>query len=490
MRRLKILLVSSEAAPFAKTGGIADVVSSLPKALKALGHDARVVIPKYRTVEKEGFNLYPLSLRFKVNMFKELKEVSLSSSLISEEIPIYFIENKDYFDRDNLYGTIDGEYLDNAERFVFFSKAVLEMLREIDFKPDIIHCNDWQTGLVPACLKTLYKQNPFYSSIASIFTIHNLFAQGVFDREVLEITGLPKEVCDKIEFKGRVNFMKAGITFAELINTVSDKYSQEIQSPEFGCGLDGVLRNRHKDLYGVLNGVDYDVWNPAKDKFIIANYNVNDLAGKKKCKIDLLCEYKLKVESDVPIMGVVSRLIEQKGFDIVIEIIDQILSLDLYFVLLGTGEIRYQKILEEVGRRYPEKAGIKIEFNSSLSHKIIAGSDIFLMPSREEPCGLNQLYSLKYGTIPIVRATGGLDDTIQDFNPTTCSGNGFKFVDYSSEALFSEIKKALELYNNMKLWKKLMLNAMKCNYSWEKSAKKYIELYKKTMGKLISNPRS
>jgi starch synthase len=484
MLKLKILFVSSEVTPFAKTGGLADVSGSLPVALKSLGHQLVVVMPLYRSIKEGSFDLKPfgklLSIPFKG---QELKSGVFTAKL-KGNIRVYFIQREEFFDRSDLYGTSKGDFFDNPERFVFFSRCVLELAKLIGFQPDIIHCHDWQTSLVPVYLKSLYQNDPYFKRTRSVFTIHNLAYQGVFPKGVMEISELPLELFSMkgLEFYGKMNFMKGGIVFSDVITTVSEKYAQEIQTPEYGHGLEGVLQDRHTSLHGILNGVDYSLWNPKTDPYIAANFDSRDLSGKKKCKIDLSRIFRLKGSSEYPVLGIVSRLAGQKGFDILAEAMEELLKLDLKLVILGTGDAKYEKQFVALGKKHPGRLGVKIGFDNVLAHKIEAGSDMFLMPSKYEPCGLNQMYSLKYGTIPIVRATGGLDDTIQNFDPGTGKGNGFKFVDYSAGALLEETKRALEVYRDNKTWVKLVKDAMRMDFSWKKSAQKYEKIYGQALG--------
>jgi starch synthase len=472
--RLKIIFVSSEMVPFAKTGGLADVSGTLPKAIKSLGHEIVGVIPFYKNISGED-----TGIRMDIPFPDKNEYCSVAKGSLNGLVPIYFIRKDEYFLRDYLYSTSTGDYPDNMERFRLFSRAVIEMLKYIDFKPDIIHCNEWQTALIPVYLKTIYKNDPFLSNTTTIFTIHNLAYQGIFDKEKFYLTGLPEELfnINGLEFWGKINLLKGGILFSDLINTVSPKYCKELQTEEYGYGLDGVLRNRNKDLYGILNGVDYEEWNPETDRFIISNYSIKNLSGKRKCKEDLINEFKLIKDLDLPLIGMISRLADQKGFDILVPIIDRIIDLGALFVLLGTGEKRYHDLFKEIGKRYKGRVAIKIAFDNRLAHKIEAGSDMFLMPSKYEPCGLNQIYSMKYGTIPIVRGTGGLDDTVINFDPSSLEGNGFKFYEYSSDAFLKKIEEGIKLYRNKDLWLKIIKNAMNADFSWERSAREYINLY-------------
>jgi len=485
-RPLRVLFATPEAVPFAKTGGLADVAGALPKFLQPLGCELKLVMPLYRSIKKSGIPLEPLADEIKVSVGGEIIEASLFQGQINETIPIYFVSRDEFFDRESLYGTPRGDYFDNAERFIFFSMAVLNLCQHLGFSPDIIHHHEWQTGLIPAYLKSVYRNDPVFSQTADVFTIHNIAYQGLFKKEKFRLTGLPDEMYNPegVEFWGRINLMKAGIVFADVINTVSRKYSEEIQTPEYGYGLEGILRKRKEDLYGIVNGVDYQDWDPSHDPYLAARYRVDDLSGKRECKKDLLNEFHLPLSlMDQPLLGVISRLADQKGFDLVAEILDGLFSLDLGFVLLGTGEQKYHDLFSEVARRYPQKAGIRISYDDRLAHKIEAGADLFLMPSKYEPCGLNQIYSLRYGTIPVVRATGGLDDTIVHYDPAAGRGNGFKFTRYDGKEFLSQIRAALSYFAQPKHWQQLIRNAMTEDFSWARSAEAYVELYRKALEK-------
>lgn len=473
---MNILFVSSEIVPFAKTGGLADVSGALPQFLNKLGYKCYAIMPYYKKVEE---NIKDAKIIKKDNIVKLGKKEYKFNLLCkkNKNTKFYFIDNKELFFREQLYGTPSGDYPDNAIRFAFFSKAVIESLKFITKeKIDIIHSNDWQSSLI-----ALYLKNTPYKNIKTLFTIHNMAYQGTFEPDIMSEIDIPLELFtpEKLEFYGKLNFMKAGIIYSDAISTVSKKYSQEIQTPEFGCGLDGLLRTRSSDIYGILNGADYNEWNPKTDKHIAKNYNTKNLEDKMECKKDLLKYFKLKFSKDKPVLGVVTRLSEQKGIDLIAETIEKLFSLNIYFILLGTGEQKFHDLFEKISIKYKDKTGIKIDFDNTLAHKIEAGVDMFLMPSRYEPCGLNQMYSLKYGTVPVVRATGGLDDTIEDFNIKTEKGNGFKFKEANVTEFTQVIKKAIDVFKNENKWKKLQLNAMRCNFSWEESAKSYQELYNK-----------
>ncbi|HHV61754.1 MAG TPA: glycogen synthase GlgA [Firmicutes bacterium] len=471
----KILIVSPEVSPFAKTGGLADVAGSLPKALAMLGNDVRVVLPRYRGINNvTTIADFPVWVDWrKCTAILRQSQIRAKLDEVEKLVPVYLIDNYQYFDRDRLYG-----FFDEAERFSFFSRAVLEMLKVINFQPDIIHCNDWQTGPIPLLLKDQYSRDPFYAQIATLFTIHNLQYQGNFPRDCLKLLGLDDSYFrpERLEFYGDMSFMKAGLLYADVINTVSKTYAQEIQTPERGERMDGVLRSRAKDLYGIVNGINYHEFNPETDPRIYRNYGLNNLSEKKENKYELQKEMSLPV-SDVPVIGIVSRLVAQKGLDLISEALDAIVASGVQLVILGTGEDYYENLLRDAQARHPDRVGVYIGFNAVLAQRIYAGSDMYLMPSLFEPCGLGQLISLRYGTIPIVRATGGLADTIKDYDPRTESGNGFTFKDYSSGQLLLALKRALDVYRQPERWLRLMQSAMRSDFSWNKSAVEYMGVY-------------
>lgn len=481
---MQILLASSEVAPFAKTGGLADVAGALPKALAKLGHDIRVVLPKYRMVDAAKHGLKRILSTLPVPIAGAIENAAVWQGAIGS-VPAYFIENDDYYDRKGLYQFEGRDHPDNAERFAFFSRAILEMTQALDFIPAVYHCNDWQTGLVPTYLRTTYQHAPEFHGSGVLFTVHNLGYQGLFKPAALAIANLGQDLFNPfgVEFYGKVNFLKAGLVFSDLINTVSRKYSQEIQTEEFGHGLEGVLRARFRDVHGILNGIDYDEWHPSRDALITARFSQEDVSGKTLCKADLQREFELPERPDVPLLAVISRLTPQKGMDLVAEALDAMLNLDAQFVLLGTGDVDLHQAFEEAKARHPSRIGLKLGFDVALSHKIEAGADMFLMPSRYEPCGLNQIYSLAYGTVPVARATGGLDDTIQPFNPDTGEGNGFKFAEATSDALLEAVSRAVALYRQPDQWRRLVLNGMACDFSWDRSAKEYVALYQQIVSR-------
>ncbi|HSB82438.1 MAG TPA: glycogen synthase GlgA [Candidatus Methylomirabilis sp.] len=476
---MRILLAASEVAPFAKTGGLADVAGALPKAIHALGHDIRVVLPEYRMVDAAKHGLRQIRSSFPVPIAGRAENAALWQGAIGP-VPVYFIQQDEYYNREGLYQVKGVDYPDNAERFAFFSRAVLELTRVLDFHPAVYHCNDWQTGLIPTYLRTTFEGDPEFRTAGVLFTVHNLGYQGLFGPEVLTLANLDHKVFNPfgIEFYGKVNYLKAGLVFADVINTVSLKYSQEIQTEEFGHGLEGVLRARAKDVHGILNGIDYEEWHPSRDAFIAAHFSRDNLAGKAACKADLQRIFGLPERPDLPLLAVISRLAPQKGMDIVAEAMNAMLALDTQFVLLGTGDPDLHEAFEAARAKHPKRVGLRLGFDVGLSHKIEAGSDMFLMPSRYEPCGLNQMYSLAYGTIPVVRATGGLDDTIQPFNPDTGTGNGFKFSGTTQEEFLTTVQAAVAAYRRRDQWGRLVRNAMACDFSWDRSAREYEKLYR------------
>ncbi len=491
-KKLKILIVASEVVPFAKTGGLADVAGALPKAIKRSGHDVRVVLPKYKCIPEEKYNIKDTGKRVTIDIALVKHTGVIKESIFpGTNIPVYFIDNDEFFNREELYRTPYEEYWDNAERFIFFSRAVIEMLKEIDFIPDIINCNDWHTGLIPVYLKTIYKDtnNGLYNNIATVYSIHNISYQGCFDKEKLSHAGLPWDLftMDKLEFYGRVNFMKGGIIFSDIINTVSENYKKETETSEFGCNLEGVLLSRNGDYFGITNGVDYDIWDPAIDNNIDINFDVDNLHKKNELKKILIKEIGLKYIENVPLLCMISRLDSQKGIDFIINIMEEILKMNLQFIILGTGDKWYHDILFNFKNIYPEKFFIHFKFDNKLAHRIYAGADIFLMPSYFEPCGLGQLIALKYGTVPIVRAIGGLKDTVQQFNFKTKQGTGFLFYGNNPQDLLHIIRVAVDTYKNKSVWEKLMINGMKQNFSWEHSAQEYIKLYYKAIEKHNKN---
>ncbi|TFF86612.1 MAG: glycogen synthase GlgA [Promethearchaeota archaeon] len=476
---MKIAFISSEVFPFVKTGGLADVSGSLPKEISKLGDELIIILPKYKNIDTNKFNLIPIIEDLKIPVFVGDARI-FETILPDSEIKVYLVGNEEFFNREDLYG----DYSDNLERFSFFSLAVLEILKAINWKPDIIHSNDWQTAMVPTYLKTLYDSKKFLQDTKILFSIHNLGYQGIFDASKYPKLGIDEKYFHHkyLEFYGKINLLKGGLIFADCLNTVSVRYSEEIQTPDFGFGLDGVLRQRSDDLYGILNGIDYDIWNPETDKFIWKNYTVETIENKEFNKRELQKSNNLPL-IDQPLIGMVTRLASQKGLDLIVESIDILKELDMQLIVIGTGDKKYESQLKKASELYPRKIGVNIDFNAKKSHQIEAGSDIFLMPSKYEPCGLNQMISLKYGTIPVVRETGGLADSIKDVDKYK-NGNGFVFSDYSAIELIKTIIRAINVYKTDKeRWKKIMTRSMKQDFSFKKSAKTYRNLYDKILTK-------
>ena len=480
---MKILFVSAEMSPFAKTGGLADVAGSLPKALAEMGHDVRAVMPRYGMIKGD----FDYVTDFAVRIDQSIETCVIRKTEIpymyknkKKNLKIYFTDSYRFFDREGIYG-----HFDDAERFVFFCKAVLEMLPRINFKPDIIHCNDWHTGPICLLLKEKYRFNDFYKNMATLFTIHNLEYQGHFSSHVINLLNCDFDIftSEKAEFYGMFNFMKTGLVYADIINTVSKVYAEEIKTPQYGERLEGLLQKRSEDLFGIVNGIDYDEFNPLTDSDIAKNYSIDNIADKKANKTALQKEMGLPCR-DVPLISLISRLSGQKGLNLIIDRIDDMLSKDIQFVLLGTGDEYYHDQFRMIASRYPERIAVHLGFNPQLAQLIYAGSDMFLMPSRFEPCGLGQLISLRYGTIPIVRATGGLAETTIDYDSDNENGNGFSFAGFSSDEMLDAIDRAISVYNNRPdEWRTLIRRAMELDYSWDSSAKQYENLYKHTMKK-------
>ncbi|MBN1622555.1 MAG: glycogen synthase GlgA [Endomicrobiales bacterium] len=478
---MRILMAASECVPFIKVGGLADIMGTLPKYLKKEKQNPAVFIPKYKSIDDNKFNLRPLPHKILVKIGENYEEASIKKGSLDNGVPVYFIDNAKYFYRYEVYGTKDGDYEDNDERFIFFSKAVLEAAKVLNFKPDIINCHDWQTALIPAFLKILYKNDDFFSKTKSLYTIHNLAYQGHFKKNTLLKAGFTWDYFsnDKMEYYGGFNFMKTGLIYADKISTVSPNYSKEIQTRKYGAGMDGILDSRKNEIVGILNGIDYDYWNPDKDEYIEYKFSKDNFSGKTKCKSELQKACNLKTDSKTFLVGSVSRLDPQKGYDLLIEAIPKMLKNNIQFVLLGRGNADIEESLRQLASENPDRISVDFEFNEPLAHKIYAGSDAFLLPSRFEPCGLSQMISLAYGTIPIVHKTGGLADTIIDFNEKSKKGNGFVFEkEDEADDFVKTVERAINVYNKKNLWESLVRNAFQCDFSWDKSVKKYIELYK------------
>lgn len=478
---MKILLVSSEVHPYSKTGGLADMAGALAKALAHAGHQVGVVTPLYRGIRDR----FPALKKFDWRM-----DLSLGANVVSAEVwthepapnlTIYFIHQPDFYQRAGLYGEQGKDYPDNSKRFIYFSKAAVHLARYLPWQPQVVHANDWQTGLIPLLIQHEKLQAGWFNIPRTCFTIHNLAFQGIFPAAQYGLTNLPWNYfnINGAEYYGNLNCLKAGIAYADAITTVSPRYAREITTPEYGCGLDDLLRKRQSCLHGILNGVDYEEWNTTKNPHLPFTYSVHNLGGKAKNKLELQKEFGLPVDADVPLFGTISRLAEQKGLDIQLGALEEMLGTDLQFVLLGSGAPAFEKAYRELALRYPQKVAVRIGFDQGLSHRIEAGCDFYLMPSRFEPCGLNQMYSLRYGTVPIVRVTGGLDDSVVDIAEDRERADGIKFGEYSARALARSMRKALVLYQEPELLDHYRQNGMEADFSWERMVKKYVEVYQK-----------
>lgn len=483
-KKMNILMVASECVPFVKVGGLADVVGTLPKYLKEMGHDVRIILPKYRSIDGKKYDLKPLPYLLKVNVGKETEKFRIKHGFNEDGIDVYFIENMRYFNRPGVYGDGGNDYGDNRERYIFFCRAALEAVKAVMFRPDIIHCHDWQTGLIPAYLKTNLKNDGFFWNTSSVFTIHNIAYQGSFGADTVLAAGFSWEdfTPDKLEFYNNVNFLKSGIEMADAVSTVSPTYALEIK--EFnGRGIEVVLNSRPDEIYGILNGIDYDYWNPETDGYIPANFSKNDLSGKKICKAELQKMCGFDVDRDAYLLGCVSRLDNQKGFDI---ITDALYSLDgrkMQFVILGSGDRFIQRQLQDAASKMPGNVAVFFDYNEPLAHQIYAGSDAYMMPSRFEPCGLSQMISMAYASIPIVNRTGGLSDTVTYYNHFTREGNGFMFNITYGENFVQTILKSERIFKDKYNWSVLMQNAMNCDFSWKKSVERYRQMYEDTVNK-------
>lgn len=478
MSEMKILFAASEAVPFAKTGGLADVAGTLPRELVKLGVDVRLIMPKYKGIPQSfvdrmeyiGYVYVDLSWRHQYCAVLKLEH---------EGVTAYFLDNEYYFNRDGLYG-----HYDEAEQFAFFSKALLKVLPLIDFKPDIIHCNDWQTGVASVFLRAHFGHDEFYKNIKTVYTIHNLKYQGVFPKETLgDILGLGWDYfnADGLEFHDCVNYMKAGIAYSDVITTVSITYAEEIKSDFYGENLNGMMNKRSNRIYGIVNGIDYQENNPATDTRIFKNYDESSINDKYENKRMLQQSLGLPQKMEIPIIGIVSRLVDQKGFDLIDCVFEELLHMDVQLVVLGTGDKKYEEMFRNAASRYPEKVSANLKYDGVLAQRIYAGSDMFLMPSLYEPCGLSQLYSLRYGTVPIVRETGGLNDTIEPFNEHTGEGTGFTFANYNAHDMLDAVRRAVGFYQQKDTWEAIIGNGMRQDFSWSKSAKEYVDLYGKVM---------
>ena len=461
---MKVLFCASEVFPFAKTGGLADVCGTLPLALENQGVDVSIILPRYQSISIEKFRLK------KIN--KELYAVK-----IGRNIKVLFLENKKLFGRDGIYGYNGGDYPDNLERFQYYSRRTVDLLKELDFQFDIIHCHDWHAALIPVYLKTIYKSDAFYKRIKTVLTIHNLAYQGFFPKTDFSKLGLPMKFFgpDALEFFGRINLLKGGIIFSDRVTTVSPQYAKEIQAKQLGFGLDGVLKDKEGSLRGILNGLDYRIWDSAKDTFLAKKYSKETFERKYENKKYIQKTLKLKIQNDIPLFGFIGRMTEQKGMQLILDALDDFLKMDIQLIFLGTGEERYQAALKRTASRHPKKVAVVLKLSEAWAHRIYAGSDFFLMPSTFEPCGLSQLISLKYGAVPIAYKTGGLVDTIQNFDGQ--NGNGFVFSEYTKEVFVRTVKKAAELYRTKNVFNKLVKKTFDCDFSWDKSAAEYHKLY-------------
>jgi starch synthase len=494
---LRIVMLAAEAAPFVKVGGLGDVIGALPKALKQLGVKPTVIIPAYKTAQtcSSAVQSYSAVPGFDIPMASSSEHAEVFHARLDKtDVDVFMIGSQRYFDREGVYddpATGEG-YPDEMERFIFFMKSAMELIRRIGMPIDIIHCHDYHTALVPGLLKTYYRKEPFYSRIGTLLTIHNLAYQGIYSKEALQYAGIPLEYfhpASPFEYWGQINFMKAGIELADKVNTVSHTYSVEIQTnPEFGMGLEGVLQDRKDDFTGIVNGIDYDEWNPQMDPLIPSHFSVRDTSGKEDCKRYLQHRFHFQVRKRVPLMGIISRLTNQKGLDLVAEAMEKLMALDLQLIILGTGQKIYHNLFQQIASRYPGKVGLCLSFDNDLAHKIEAGCDLFLMPSKFEPCGLNQLYSLRDGTIPIVRRTGGLADTVIPYDRE--KGTGFTFLGYSAIEMMDAIHQALKIYSSPADWKALVIRAMSQDWSWDRSAREYLKLYQSIKARRLAFPVS
>jgi starch synthase len=478
---MHIVFAASECAPWAKTGGLADVVSALPRTLVKLGHKVSVFIPYYRQVAKVIPNAAVVLSSVTIPYPSYNRFVRILNGGVVEGVQMYLVDCPEFFDRESFYSTPSGDYPDNGERFGLFSRAVIEALKILGI-PDVFHVHDWQAAMLAVLLRSTYYFDPVLRHVPAVLTIHNAGYQGWFPPQTMETLLLPWDMFtfEKLEQNDKVNFLKGGIVYSDAVTTVSRTYAEEIKTPEFGNGLEGVLQQRSGDLFGILNGVDYEEWDPAIDPHIAAHYTADDLAGKQECRRDLLHAFGLRDVSDkTAVIGVVSRFATQKGFDFIVEIMDRLVEEDMVLVMLGNGEEYYERLLVEMAARYPSKVRVQVKYDNVMAHKVEAGSDMFLMPSRYEPCGLNQIYSLKYGTIPVVRATGGLEDTI-DERPNG-EGNGFKFRGYNADGLLDALKRALAVFHDTEEWVKMMQRGMAQDFSWDQPAQEYIRVYERVI---------
>ena len=465
------------------------MAGSLSAAVQALGHEVIVFLPRYKTVDARKWELKTVIDRFEIPVGGEKEQGRLWERKLENGVRVFFIDHPEFFNRDAFYGTPHGDYPDNDRRFIFFQRAILSVLKELSFKPDILHCHDWQTGLIPVYLKALYANDSFFQKTRSIFTVHNLGYQGNFPPDSLPTTGLDWEHfrMERLEFYGKVSFLKGGLVDGDAVTTVSDRYAQEIQTREFGCGLEGVLSRRRDSLFGIVNGIDPEEWNPETDRDIAAHFSAAKIEKKTGNKTALQKENNLPVSPRKPLIGMVTRLVDQKGLDILISALGPLMQMGVQFVLLGTGEEKYHHVLRDFAKKNKNQCAVHILFDAKMAKRIYAGSDMMLMPSYYEPCGLGQMIALRFGSIPVVRETGGLADTIRNFDPKTAGGNGFSFRDYTPEALLDSVERALKIYEDEAEWHRLVRNAMASDFSWAASAKKYVRVYEITKRRSIED---
>lgn len=484
---MEIVFVSPEMTPYAHTGGLADVLEALPFSIAKLGHSVSVFIPNYKMVSEQKLSFDTIIDPLNIPVGSDV-ETGRLLGLRQGDVSVFAIDQPDLFNRDGLYGTPLGDYPDNDLRFVFFQRAVLESMKKIKLTPDIIHCHDWQTGLIPAYIKTLYRSDPFFKDTKTIFTVHNLSYQGNFPPDSISTTGLSWEEFrfDRLEFYGKISFLKAGLAYSDVLTTVSKRYAQEIQTKEFGCGMEGLLSYRKKDLFGVLNGIDAKEWDPVCDPSLARNFDAKSVDKKTACKAALQKENHLAEDPHAPLFGFVGRLDKQKGIDILEPLLEEMVAEGWQFVLLGAGEENYQERFRQAAKKYPKSIAANISFDARAAKRIFAGVDIFLMMSQFEPCGLAQLYALRYGAVPLVREVGGFVDTVENYDLTTGKGNGFVFPEYNQEALFKTMRRAVSVFKDKKKWFDLIKNCMSLDFSWAKSAREYNEIYvraeKKALG--------
>lgn len=482
--KLRVAYISPEVAPFAKSGEMADVASSLPKYLAPLGVEVYVFMPMYRKPEIESLPKEIVVSDLMVPLGdKKIKAKVLKSE--QAKYDIYFIDCPQYFMRENIYGTGREDYLDNDERFIFFNRAILEFLVKSKIVVDVFHCNNWPTALVPVFLKTHYSRTRLFQQAASVMTLHNIAYQGEFPPDTISLTGLNWKSFgpECLSLKGKFNFLKAGVVFSDKISTVSSFYRREIMTKKHGFGIDQILTNRKKDLFAIRNGIDHEVWNPEDDPYIAANYSPDDLRAKGECKQDLIEEFGLALSLKTPILGIISHFSAPKGFDILLEALDNLMEMEVGLIVLGHGSDEYERRMLADCRLYPGRMAVKSDLSPGLVHKLVAGADILLIPSRYEPCGLNQLYGFRYGTVPVVRAIGGLKETVKPFSPSSLNGNGFVFKEYSSQALLFSMQQAVKLYQRPRAWKNLMRAGFKEEFSWEKAARRHVKLYQQALAK-------